>query len=82
VWSSSSSRAVARKASDSSSSSSGGGGGGDTIGVLKRRVDGLAERVHKALDVVDVARLDAAVSDLEVRASEAGAYTRSLPRST
>jgi hypothetical protein len=62
VWSSRS--AGARKAAASASgggeeNGEGGGaaaGGGETIGVLRRRVDALSERVGKALQVVDVAR--------------------------
>lgn len=38
--------------------------------MLRRRVDALSERVNKALEVVDVARLDACVADLDARASD------------
>ena len=56
----------------------GGGGGSETIGVLRRRVDALSEKVGKVLQVVDVERLDACVADLDERAAD-GALWRGCP---
>ena len=59
-----------RAASSDTSSDAAAGSSDATIGVLRRRVDALASSVARALDVVDVARLDATVADLDARASD------------
>ena len=59
-----------RAASSDTSSDAAAGSPDATIGVLRRRVDALASSVARALDVVDVARLDATVADLDARASD------------
>ena len=38
--------------------------------MLRRRVDALSEKVGRALQVVDVERLDACVADLDERAAD------------